>query len=229
MNRKFRFYIFLFSAAIISLGCKYVVVPEDLIEKQADHGAWGAVVTNIDQSVEGSLHLEITLRNETGDWSTLQAVPQKPAVLKNGSASINCENVQVGTGGHRFAPGLQMRGYTTGSKSDPVTQLLFIECNGVEDVEPGATVSFDYIAFSGDLDYYHQDANKSTGTIQMPLDVVEESLTYPIFLDIEGLINPQNADFPAISNNRVNLVGVERNDDGFVFHWKNFKVIQMII
>jgi hypothetical protein len=222
MNRKFRFFIFLFLAAIISLGCKYVVVPDDLIAKQADHGAWGAVITYIDLSAEGDLRIDITIRNETGDWSTMTAVPQKPAVLKNGNASINCENVQIGTGGHRLAPGFQMRGYTTGSKSDPVIQLLFIECKGINVVEPGASVSFDYNAFNGDLDYYHQDANKSTGTIQVSLDEVEGNLTYPLFLEIDELIQSQNADIPAISNNRVNLIGVDRSDDGFIFHWKNY-------
>jgi hypothetical protein len=221
MNRKSRLFIFLFAAALISLSCKYVVVPDDLIQRQADHGAWGAVVTQIDLSAEGDLRMDVTIRNETGDWSTMQAVPQKSAILKNGSASINCETVQIGTGGHRLAPGLQMRGYTTGSKSDPVTQLLFIECKGITGVEPGATVSFDYNAFNGELDYYHQDANKSVGTIQMSLDEVEEGLVYPIFLEIEGLVKPQTADIPAISNNRVNLVNVQRTDEGFVFDWKN--------
>jgi hypothetical protein len=222
MNRKFRFLIFLLTAAIITLGCKYVVVPDDLIQNKIDHGEWGAVVTHIDHTAEGDLLIDITIRNETGDWSTMQAVPQKPAVLKNGSASINCENVQIGTGGHRLAPGFQMRGFTTGSKSDPEIQPLFIECKGINGVEPGAVVSFDYNAFNGDLDYYHQDANKSTGTIQVSLDEVEEGLMYPIFSEIEGLVKPQTTDIPAISNNRVNLVGVERTEEGFIFHWKNF-------
>jgi hypothetical protein len=208
-------------AAITTLGCKYIVVPDDLIAKRAEHGSWDAVITNAEILSSDILHIDITIRNDSGDWSTMAAVEQKPAILNSGGATVNCNDVIIGTGGHRFAPGLQMRGYTTGSKADPEVQLLYIECNGVDSIDPQATISFDYIAFNGPLDYYHQDDNRSTGTIQLSLGEVESILEYPIYEVIEGVITPADADIPAISNNVVNLVDAQRTEIGLQFFWKN--------
>lgn len=221
MNRKIRIILIMLIALMTTLGCKYIVVPDDLIVKRAEHGSWDAVITNAEKVSDDILHIDITIRNETGDWSSMAAVEQRPAILNNGGVTVNCNDVIIGTGGHRFAPGLQMRGYTTGSKSDPDVQLLFIECKGVDNIEPGATLSFDYNAFNGPLDYYHQDENRSTGTIQLSFDEVESNLEYPVYEVVEGLITPVDADIPAISNNIVNLIDVQRAENGLQFVWKN--------
>src|SRR5512139_2385275 len=102
----------------------YVVVPACEV---GDHGwgceseaalakGWIARATNVTTSSAGDLHVDLAILNETGDWSAMQAVPARPAVLKTSDGqSSNCDTVFVGTGGHYLAPGFQMRGYTSGT------------------------------------------------------------------------------------------------------------------
>src|SRR5687768_4630190 len=118
---------------LFSFACVYVVLPEGLEAPEAPvEGAelqvWNAVVTNVSQSDAGDLHIDLTIQNNTGDWSTMHAVEDKPAVLTTSDGkSTNCDTVFVSTGGHRLAPGFQMRGYTDGKKGDLKTQLLYVE------------------------------------------------------------------------------------------------------
>jgi hypothetical protein len=217
-NRKI-YFVFLILAFVL-LGCKYVVIPEDLIAEGTASEGWGAQVTNVSQAEDGDLRIEITIQNETGDWSSMQAVAGQPATLKSGGETYNCEEVFFGTGGYRLAPGFQMRGYTSGAKSDPKTQLLYVECKGAQ-AEPGASLSINYDYYMGALDYYHQDSNHATGTVELALDEIATDLVYPVYKEIDGLAQPMDADFPAISENVVNLLDVQRTDAGFEFTWQN--------
>jgi hypothetical protein len=153
----------------------------------------------------------------------MKAVEGKPAVIttKDGKTA-NCDTVIVGTGGHRLAPGFQMRGYTGGTKSKPETQLLYVECSGVT-IDNASKLAIDYIAFSGDLDYYHQDDGSTSGTIKLELDQVEEGITYPVFdeKEVEELIQPSDTAIPALSDNVIKLVNLQRTDEGFEFTWEN--------
>lgn len=221
MKGSHKIRLIILALVIVSFGCKYVVVPEDLVAVDQTSEGWGAQVTNVSQTDSGDLRVDITIQNNTGEWSSMQAVTGRPAVLKSGGNTTNCEKVFFGTGGHRLAPGLQMRGYMTGSKSEPETQLLYIECPGAQ-AEPGAMISIEYDYFTGDLDYYHQDSNKASGTLELSLDDVATDLVYPVHQEIEGLVEPADADIPAISDNVVNLVEVQRSGPGFLFTWQNF-------
>src|SRR4030042_5924088 len=114
----------LLAYAIISLACVYIVLPEGYEtsdENSKESAGWSAVATNIEISERGDFHIDITIRNETGDWSAMNALDDKPALLNNNDKHINCASVFVSTGGHRLAPGFQMSGYTLGTKTDPVT------------------------------------------------------------------------------------------------------------
>ena len=221
MKETQKIFIIFLVLAFVSLGCKYIVIPDDLYTETASTEGWGAQVTNISQTEAGDLRIDLTIQNNTGEWSSMQSIPGQPAVLKSGGDTIECENVFFTTGGHRFAPGLQMRGYTIGTKAEPETQLIYVECKGAQ-AEPGATISIGYEYFMGDLDYYHQDSNKATGTIELSLDEMATDLAYPIFEEIEGLVTPPDADIPAISDNVVNLIDVQRTDTGFQFTWQNY-------
>jgi len=215
-----KFFVLFLVLAIVTLGCKYIVIPEDLFTESTASEGWGGQVTNVSQTEAGDLRIEITIQNETGEWSSMQAVTGQPAVLKSGGETYDCGQVFFGTGGHRLAPGFQMRGYTTGSKADPKTQLIYVECKGVQ-AEPGATLSIGYDYFMGDLDYYHQDSNKAAGTIELSLDEIATDLTYPRNEEVDGLVIPPDTDIPAISDNVVNLLDVQRTDTGFQFTWQN--------
>jgi len=216
----------LLAYAVLSLACVYIVLPEGLeAPKAAQEGheqkAWYAYATNVSQTAAGDLRIEITIRNDTGEWSTMRAVENKPAVLTSSGKSTNCETVFVSTGGHRFAPGFQMRGYTTGNKSAPETQLLYVECKGAQ-AEAGAKLVIDYVSFQGELDDYKPEENKTTGKLELNLDDVVTDLTYPVAQTVEGLILAPGTSITGLSDNVVTLLDAQRGESGFLFTWQNF-------
>src|SRR5262245_48509056 len=100
---------FILACALLMSACDYIVLPEEEGggETSASEG-WSAFVTNVGTSDAGELKVELGIRNDTGDWSAMQVAA--PAVLTTSDGKkTNCDTVFVGTGGHRFAPGFQMR------------------------------------------------------------------------------------------------------------------------
>lgn len=112
--------VYVLACALLLSGCAYIVTPEpEGRSASATEEGWGGVVTHVGKSDAGDLRFDIIIRNDTGEWSAMQAAA-KPAVLKAGGKTTNCDAVSVGTGGHRLAPGFQMRGFTGGTKAEPV-------------------------------------------------------------------------------------------------------------
>ena len=109
----------------------------------------------------------------------MRAAADKPATLETGGKSAPCETVFVSTGGHRLAPGFQMRGYSTGTLEAPETQTLYVECKGAA-AAPGSKLSIDYESFNGILDDYDPEADMVEGVLELNLDDVTSGLTYPI-------------------------------------------------
>ena len=211
---------------LFNFACVYVVLPEGLelsdLAAGSESKGWNAVVTNVGKSEAGDLHVDITIRNDTGDWSTMRAVEDQPAVLTPGNGqSTNCETVFVGTGGHRLAPGFQMRGYTVLNNGEPEVQLLYVECKGAT-ADAGSKLSIDYVSFSGDLYDYEPEANKTEGVLELNLDEVVTDLTYPVATPVDGLIRDTGIEVTALSDNLVTLLDVQRTDTGFQFNWQNF-------
>ena len=94
------------ACALLLGACDYIVLPEEESSPQSKSSkGWSAIVTNVGASDAGGLRIDITIRNETADWSAMKAVADKPAVLTAGGKTTNCDTVFVGTGGHRLAPG----------------------------------------------------------------------------------------------------------------------------
>jgi hypothetical protein len=216
----------LLACVLFSFACVYIVLPEGLEAPEVVEGSelkvWNAVVTNVGQSDAGDLHVDITIRNDTGDWSTMQALADEPAVLTLGDGTTaNCDTVFLSTGGHRLPPGFQMRGYTGGKKDDLQTQLLYVECKGAT-ADAGASLAIDYVSFGGDLDDYEPESNKTEGTLQLNLDEIITDLTYPVALPVEGLVQKTDVSVTALSDNVITLLDVQRTDTGFQFNWQNF-------
>jgi hypothetical protein len=204
---------------LLTCSCGYIVLPEDVAGgPSAGSEGWSAVATNVGTSDAGDLHVDITIRNNAGDWSAMQAVEDKPAVLKAGGGTTNCETVFVSSGGHRLAPGFQMRGFIGGTKAEPETQLIYVECAGAE-AASGATLSIDYVYFTGQYNYYEPEANKGDGTLEIDLDDVATDLTYPVAESVESLIQAPDVEITAINDVVLTLTGVERTDEGLQFTW----------
>lgn len=211
---------------IFMLACVYIVLPEGLETQEdslSENTGWTGIVTNVGESETGGLHIDITIRNDTGDWHTMRAEDDKPAVLTTSDGkTTNCDTVFVGTGGHRVAPGFQLRGYTSEENGQPETQFLYIECAGAG-AETGSKLSIDYISFGGNLDYYVEieEANKVEGKLELNLDDVVTDLTYPVASPVEGLIQDAGIEIIALSDNVVSLLDIQRDDSGFQFTWQN--------
>ncbi|PKN94093.1 MAG: hypothetical protein CVU44_06725 [Chloroflexi bacterium HGW-Chloroflexi-6] len=214
----------LLAYALVSSACIYIVLPEGLeepevVEAGAELKAWSAAVTGVGKSESGDLRIDLSIRNDTGDWSAMQAAPEKPAILAgNDGKTANCETVFVGTGGHRLAPGFQTRGYTN---KEGTTQLLYVECKGTV-ATAGAKLSIEYVSFNGILDDYDPEANQTQGFLELDLDKVTTDLTYPIAAPVEGLIQPAGTSITGLSDNVVTLLDAQRTETGLLFTWQNF-------
>jgi hypothetical protein len=212
---------------LVTSACIYVVLPEGLdtpevVGEGTELKVWNGVVTNVGKSENGDMHIDITIRNDTGDWSTMRAVEDKPAVLTTSDGkTTNCDTVIVGTGGHRLAPGFQMRGYIAGKDAELVTQLLYVECKGAT-ASAGSKLSIEYVSFGGELDDYKPEGNKTEGTLEVNLDEVVTDLSYPIATPVDGLIKGPGVGMTALSENVVTLIDVQRTETGFQFKWQNF-------
>ncbi|MBN2549691.1 MAG: hypothetical protein JXB15_11065 [Anaerolineales bacterium] len=207
--------------AVVSCACDYIVLPEEEDTSKADASKdWSAVVTSISQTGAGDLHVDLAIRNETGDWSTMLAAVDKPAVLSVGGKTTNCDTVFVSSGGHRLAPGFQMRGFVTGTKADPKIQLLYVECKGVQ-AAPGARLSIDYAYFTGEYNYYEQQANKKNAVMVVDLDQIASDLQYPIAEPVQDLIQASDVEIIAINNCTLILTEITRSEKGLQFKWVN--------
>jgi hypothetical protein len=206
---------------LLLFACDYIVLPDDLDSPAAAASqGWSAVATNIGQTDGGDLRIDLTLRNDTGDWSAMQAAANKPAVLTAGDGkTANCDMVFVSTGGHRLAPGFQMRGFIGGVKAEPKIQPIYVECKGAE-ATPGSKLSLEYSYVTGEYNYYYPEENKVDTTLEVNLDEVALGLTYPIAAPIEGLVQQPATEITAINNVALALTDVTRTDKGLQFTWQ---------
>ncbi|MBI2332576.1 MAG: hypothetical protein HYU84_10535 [Chloroflexi bacterium] len=221
MKDKKALTLFLLAYAISTYACVYIVLPENLNTPEpaeSNTTGWNAIVTNLAKTDAGDLHIDLTVRNDTGDWSAMKTIGGESAVLTSNGKSLNCDTVYVGTGGHRLAPGFQMRGYIAGTKSEPSTQMIYVECKGAE-VVSGSMLFINYSYVTGQYNYYEQDTNKAEGTFELNLDDVVSDLSYPIGEPVDGLIQPANIEIAAINKLVLSLVGAKRTDTGLQFTW----------
>jgi hypothetical protein len=214
-----------FAAAMIVLAmsilaCKYVVVPTDLQPASSvEIGEWSAFATKVTKSDSGMLHIDLTLRNDTGDWSAMQAVEGIPAILTTQENSVNCETVRVATGGHRLTPGFQMRGYTDGTIASPETQLIYVECAEAE-AGTGSKLTIDYFFVTGQYNYYEQDKNRVDAKLNIDLDKLIPETEYPVAELSPDAVVQGDAEITAINEVALKLVALERNDTGLQFTWQ---------
>ena len=207
------------ACAMVLAGCGYIVTPEDeSTPTPAATQGWGAVATKID-AAGSALHVDLTIRNDTGAWSAMQATPGTPAVLKTSDGkSTDCATVFVGTGGAYLAPGFQARGYTGGTLDKPATQLLYVECAGAT-AGAGSRLSIPYSYFTGDFNYYAPTAARSA-TLDIGLDKAAADLQYPVATPIDGVVEKADVKITAINKATLSLSKASRTADGLQFAWQ---------
>jgi hypothetical protein len=201
--------------------CDYIVFPEeDGLEGVKESKGWSAVATHVGTNDAGDLHIDLAIKNETADWSAMQAVTGKPAVFTGGSGkSTNCTTVFVGTGGHRLAPDFQMRGYIAGKKAEPLTQLIYVECAGVE-MEAGSRLAISYIYVTGEYNYYYPETNKVDAAMEINLDEIVQDIQYPAADAAAEMIQVPGSEITGLNNVILTLEGIERTENGLQFAWQ---------
>jgi hypothetical protein len=206
---------------LLNGACVYIVLPDEEVPvAHIDSQGWSAAVTNVSAADGGGLHIDLAVRNDTLDWSAMQAIPEKPAVLTgSGGKSSNCDTVFVSSGGHRLPPGFRARGFTAGTKKEPEIQMIYVECGGAQ-ASDGAKLSLDYSYVTGELNYYDQEANKVFGNLSVNLDEVQSDLQYPVGTAMEGLIHSIDTPITAINDIELQLAGVTRTENGLQLNWQ---------
>lgn len=183
---------------------------------------WIVQATNIGTSDAGDLHIDLAILNETAEWSAMQAVAGEPAVLTTGDGqSTNCDTVFVSTGGHYLAPGFQMRGFTTGTAAEPVTQLIYVECKGAK-AAAGSKLTLDVTYVTGQYNYYDKTATETGASLEVDLDKVSADLTYPLVTPMEGLIQKLGDAIAGLNGVTLTLIDVQRTGQGFEFKWQAY-------
>ena len=207
-------------STVLLFACAYIVTPEpDVTPTSAAAKGWSAVATNVGKNDAGDLHIDITIRNETQDWSSMEASPNTPAVLTaSDGKTTSCGTVFVSTGGNYVAPGFQLRGYTGGTQAAPKDQLLYVECKGAT-AAPGSRLSIEYNYVTGPFNYY-VTVNPTHAKLELDLDQLGKDLTYPVADPIQGLIEKSGADIVAINDCTLTLTDVKRTDAGLQFSWQ---------
>ena len=86
--------------ALVLSGCEYVVLPPEESAPVSDTSkGWTAVATAVAPAASGDLRIDLAIRNETGDWSAMDAIAGRPAVLTGGDGSrTDCATVEVELG-----------------------------------------------------------------------------------------------------------------------------------
>ncbi len=68
-----------------------------------------------------------------------------------------------------------MKGFTAGTKAEPTTQLIYVECKGAKAV-PGSTLSLDVSYVTGQYNYYDKTATEVDTTLEVDLDKIATDL-----------------------------------------------------
>jgi hypothetical protein len=207
-------------------GCDYIVPPPEfgsptpvIVNK-----GWAGIVNGVSQA-SGALHVDLSMVNNTGDWSALNVSASKAQVIDSSGKSAGCSKAYVGTsvfvndGGWYVPAGFVMKGYTGGSVSAPVVQLLYVECAGVS-TAAARTLKIDYTYISGPFNYYSA-SQKNSGTISLDLTKVVGDTKYPIAETVSSMVlNKPATAIVGINQCTVQLITATRTATGLEFGWE---------
>jgi hypothetical protein len=175
------------------------------------------VATKVEEA-SGALHVDLSIRNGTGEWSAMGIDNGGSVKLVAGNGDTTaCGTASVGTGGTSLPPGFIMRGYTGGTKTAPETQLLSVECEGAA-MAAGSKLAISYSFTTGDFNYY-RPATPQTATLQVDLDAPAADLTYPGTAASDLVVAKVGDPIEAINKNTLTLTAVDRTADSMEFTW----------
>ncbi len=201
-------------------GCDYIVIPEQkATAPPADaEGVWTAVATNVEETPDG-LHVDLAIRNDTGDWSAMEIAEGESVSLLDASGnSSRCGTAVVETGGVNIPPGFIMRGFTGGTRTDPRIELLHVECEGAAQAA-GSRLRIPYTFTTGEFNFYRPEPAQRD-TLEVDLDEPIADLAYPIGTETDLVFTKVGEPIEAINKIVLTLVEVERTDDEVQLTWR---------
>jgi hypothetical protein len=206
-------------------GCDYIVPPYEIgsptpvIVSQG----WAGKVTGVSEN-SGSLHVDLAIVNNTGDWSAMDVAASTATLTDSAGKNTTCSTVFVGTSvfvnnaGWFLPPGFMMKGYTGGTAATPVTQPLFVECTGAAKGS-GQKLAVSYTYITGAFNYYKPNV-KYNATMSLDLSTVATDIKYPIAATVPGLVlNQPSVAIVGINQCSVQLTDAKRTATGFEFSW----------
>lgn len=207
-------------------GCGYIVPPPEFGSPTpviVDKG-WAGIVNGVSQA-NGALHVDLSIVNNTGDWSALNVSASRAQVIDSSGRSTGCSKVFVGTSvfvndvGWYLPAGFVMKGYTGGSVSAPEVQLLYVECAGVA-TDAARTLKVDYTYITGPFNYYSA-SHKFVGTLNLDLTKVVGDTKYPVAEKVPSMVlNKPATVIVGINQCTVQLDTATRTATGFEFGWE---------
>jgi hypothetical protein len=212
--------------ALALTGCDYVVPPIDnstptpVLSGQG----WTAIVTGVSEA-NGALHVDLSLRNGTGDWSAMDVAASSAQVTDGSGKTTSCSTVFVGTSvfvndaGWYLPPGFVMKGYTGGTRAEQKTQLNYVECAGVAKAA-GLKLTVKYTYITGPFNYYIPSP-KTGATLNLSLDKVVTDTKYPVAETVPSLIDKEAAVVAAINDCTIQLTDAKRTATGLEFSWQS--------
>jgi hypothetical protein len=206
--------------AVALAGCDYVVIPEQAPTPPpaAAGGGWSALATNVEDTSAG-LHVDLAIRNDTGDWSSMGIAEGGSVSLVDASgSSTRCDAAVVETGGTSIPPGFIMRGFTGGTRTEPQIELLNVECEGAAQAA-GSKLRIPYSFTTGEFNFYRPDPAQS-GTLEVDLDAPIADLAYPIGTESDLVVSKVGEPIEAINKIMLTLVDVERSADEIQLTWR---------
>ena len=202
------------------LGCDYIVIPEtkSTPPPAEAEGVWTAVATNVEEAPDG-LHVDLAIRNDTGDWSAMEiAEGRSVSLVDEGGSRNSCSTAVVGTGGTSIPPGFIMRGFTGGTRTEPQTELLRVECDGAS-LATGSKLEIPYSFSTGEFNFYRPEPPQS-GTLEVDLGAPIADLAYPIGTETDHPLTKVGEPIEAINKIVLTLVAADRSEDEIQFSWR---------
>ena len=201
-------------------GCDYIVIPESKSTPPPAEaeGIWTAVATNVEETPDG-VQVDLAIRNDTGDWSAMELAEGRFVSLVDASGnSVPCDTAVVETGGVNIPPGFIVRGFTGGTRFEPQTELLRVECEGAA-AGAGSRLRIPYAFTTGEFNFYRPEPAQ-VGTLEVDLDSVIADLAYPIGTETDLAVTRVGEPIEAINKVVLTLVSVDRTADEMTFSWR---------
>jgi hypothetical protein len=110
-----------------------------------------------------------------------------------------------------------MRGFTGGTRAEPATELLHVECEGVA-AAAGSKLMIPYSFTKGEFNFYRPDPPQG-GTLEVDLDAPIADLAYPVGTETDLAVTMVGEPIEAINKILLTLGDVERSADELQFTW----------